>query len=202
MVAAKQNPGDFPTFVVGGTRVVRVVENPVGKGILFRRVAVAQHPGDQAHHGIGDDQRGQNAARQHKVAYGNLIVDQVVGHALIDAFIVATKQDQVLLQREFARCGIGKPPSLRRHQNDFRFRRSNRREREVDGFDFHHHPRATAIGSVIDRAMAVSRPIAQIHRIELRQVFLLCPLEDALIKHATAHFGEDCEDLDFQADVL
>jgi len=44
--------------------------------------------------------------------------------------------------------------------------------------------------------------MAQIHRLELSEVFLLRPLQNALGKHAAAHFGEDGEDLDFQADLL
>jgi hypothetical protein len=50
--------------------------------------------------------------------------------------------------------------------------------------------------------MAIARPMAQIHGLESREVFFLRPLEDALGKHAAAHFREDGEDLDFQADLL
>jgi len=95
MVAAEQNLRNFPAFVVGRARVVRVVENSVGERILLSGVVIAENAGDQAHHRISNDQRRQNAARENKVADGNLIVDQVVGHALVDAFVVAAKQDQV-----------------------------------------------------------------------------------------------------------
>jgi hypothetical protein len=50
--------------------------------------------------------------------------------------------------------------------------------------------------------VAVARPIPQIHRLKLREVFLLSPLENAFGKNAAAHFGKNGEDLDFQADLL
>jgi len=98
---------------------VRVVEKSIGKRILLGGVAVAEHAGNQPHHGIGDHQRGKNAAREDIVADGNFIVHKVVGDALVDAFVVTAKQDQILFQSEFAGDGIGKWAALRGHQNDF-----------------------------------------------------------------------------------
>jgi len=40
---------------------------------------------------------------EHVVADGNLIVHEMIGHALIDAFIMSAEQDHMLLAGVFAR---------------------------------------------------------------------------------------------------
>ena len=198
MVAAEEDTGDFPALVVGGAGVVGMVEEAVSEGILLRGVAVAQDAGDQAHDSIGEDERRQHAAGEDIVANGNFVIDEVVGDALVDAFVVAAKEDEIFFESEFTGDGIGKFAALGREENGMGFWRADVCEGEVDRFDFHHHAGSAAVGSIIHRAVPVARPIAEVHRFEAGEVFFDGAFEDALGKNAAADFGEDRENLNFQ----
>ena len=50
-----------------------------------------QQPRDRVDH----DNRGNRAIRQHVIADGNLRVDQMLGHAVIDPFVMTADDDEV-----------------------------------------------------------------------------------------------------------
>ena len=197
MVAAEQDFGDLPAFVFGGAGVVRMVEDPGGKRILLGRLLVAKDAGDEPHDGIRNDQCGQHPAGENIVADGNFVIDEVIRHALVDAFIVAAEKNEVGFLGEFAGDGVGKFAPLRCEEDHFGCGGPDFSKREVDGLDLHDHSWSAAVGCVIHRAVAVFGPFAEVHRFERGEVFFLCPLENALRKNASADIGEDGEDLNF-----
>ncbi len=198
MVSSEENLRHFPAFVIRRAGVVGVVEETVGKGILLRGLVIAEHAGQEAHHGIGDNQRGKHAAGEDVVADGNLVIDQVVRHALVDALVVAAEQNEVAFAREVAGHGIREFAALRGHEDDFRVRRAEGGEGFVDGFDFHDHARSAAIGGIVHCAVGVAGPLAQVHRFEAGDAFFARAFENAGLEHGAADVREDGEDLDFQ----
>ena len=71
-----------------------VILEAVGESALV----VADDARHQSHHGVGNDGCSQFAARQYEVAHADLAGDEVVAHALVDAFVVAAENDEVFLQ--------------------------------------------------------------------------------------------------------
>src|SRR5712692_3816583 len=71
--------------------------------LVHRRSFVTKRPGQQASHCIHNHRRGQLAAREHKIADGDLLGGQVLGHALVHALVSATEQHNMLEPREASR---------------------------------------------------------------------------------------------------
>ena len=55
-------------------------------------VWVAEHTGQQPRNGVHQDQSGQFAASQHKIAYGDFVSHQVRTNAFIHSFVAAAYQ--------------------------------------------------------------------------------------------------------------
>lgn len=106
MVAAEQDFGDFPTLVFGGAGVVGVVEQVGREGILLGGLLVAQHAGDETHYGICDHEGGENSAGQDIIPDGNFIIDEVVGDALVDAFVVTAEKNEICFLGKIAGEGV------------------------------------------------------------------------------------------------
>ena len=198
VISAQEDIGNFPAIVVGGAGIMGVVKQAMGEGVLLCGVLITEHSGKKAHDGIGDHQCGQHATGQHIVTDGNFIIDQMVCHALVDTLVVATEKNEVTFSREVPRRGIGKLSTLRGHKDDLGGWRSQIREGAGNGIDLHHHSRSTAVGRIIDCAVRVARPLAQVDRLEVGEAFVARAFEDARLEHATADLGENSENLNFQ----
>ena len=78
-------------------RVLRILEEPRPERLLLGRGRV-DGPGQQAEHGIDDDQRRQLTAGEHVVADRQLEVDERAD-ALVDAFVARADEDEVRPRR-------------------------------------------------------------------------------------------------------
>src|SRR5690625_202997 len=74
---------------------------------------MAKNPREQPHQGIDHDGRSRLTARQHKITHRPLLVDQLVEHALINAFIAATYDNEPAPGGQIGQHGLGQRFSLR-----------------------------------------------------------------------------------------
>lgn len=63
VVSREKDVGNLPSFVFRRTRVVGVIQNPLGERILLGGLIVPQDAWNEADDGIRDHQGGEHAAR-------------------------------------------------------------------------------------------------------------------------------------------
>ena len=83
-------------------------------------------------------------------------------------------------------------------ENDFGLRSAKIPERSGDGGDLHHHTGASPVGSVIDGAVSVACPSAQIDRLKLHEPRLLGAAKDALLENTFGNAGNGGQNLDLK----
>ena len=108
VVAGEQNFRHAPAAEFLGPGVLRAFEpGPLGaERFGLRAGLVADDVGQQAHDGVDDDQRGQRAVGQDEIADAKFLVDEMLAHALVDAFVMAADENDALQRGQFARLGL------------------------------------------------------------------------------------------------
>src|SRR5687767_13187187 len=81
-------------------RVLRAVEQPVGKRLLERRAGVAERPRQLPHHGVHQRHRRELPAGQHEIAQRQLLVDAPRQQPLVDALVASAQQRHGALLRK------------------------------------------------------------------------------------------------------
>ena len=132
-----------------------------------RRLVIPEHTGNQPDDGVGQHQGAQHAVGQDIVTDRDLVIDEVVGHALVDALIVAAEEDEMLRLGILPGDGLPELPSLGREEDHLGPGTAEFGECRRDRLDLHDHAGASAVGCVVHRAVAVVRPAAEIHRLQL-----------------------------------
>ncbi len=93
--------------------------------------------------------------------------------ALVDALVAPAPEHEVLAVRELPSGGLGEDLARRRREDDDgsidRGIRGDRVERLTPRLGFHHHAGASAVGRVVDRAVAVVGPVAQVVHAHVEQ---------------------------------
>ncbi len=92
VVAAAQHVGDRVAAELRGTRVLRVLEQPVGEGLVGTRHLVAHHAGHEACDRVDHHEGGRLTAGEHVVADRQLAVAQVIGNPLVDALVAPAEE--------------------------------------------------------------------------------------------------------------
>ena len=141
---------------------MRIFEESVGERFVGRRLLVAEHAGQQSHHGIRDNQRGQRAIGQNVIAERNFLVDQVLGHPLVDPLVVPGDHDEMLFPGQTLGRGLVEAPALRGKENDPRGRLTEFLQRHGDWLDLEHHAGAATVGRFVGHPVFARRPIAEI----------------------------------------
>src|SRR6202521_2534918 len=200
MVARAKHLGDGMPLELRGPGVVRVFEEMLVEGFVFGRFFGPEHPGDQPADGIDHHHRGELAAGQHVVANRDLLVDQVRGNPLIDALIPSADQIEVILAGKLAHQPLVEQFTLRRQQDHRPFARA-RAYRFEDRLRLQHHPRAAAIGDIVDLPVAVVRVVAEVMDAQRDQPAGQSPSSDAGAEGAGEHLWEEGQDLDDHAFV-
>jgi len=89
-------------------------------------------------------------------------------------------------------------PSLRRQEDDLGFGAAEFGERLGDRFDFHDHARTTPVGCIIDGAVAVMRPAAEVDCLQPHKTCLVGATKDAFLEDPFGDGGDGGEDLDLK----
>src|SRR4026209_1903930 len=87
VVAREQHRRHRPSFPHLGPRVVRPVEEPGRKRLVFRRLRTTKRARQQSCHGVDQHQRRQLTTGEHQVAYRYGLVDAALDEALIHALV-------------------------------------------------------------------------------------------------------------------
>src|ERR1700740_1632745 len=106
--------------------------------------------------------------------------------SVIDSFVMAANEYQMLFPAEFNGDLLSKASSSWRHQNHMRSLGSERFDGGKDRFRFHNHPRSAPVGRFIGHMMFVASPIPYIQASDLNEEVFLSFLQDAFRKKTRA----------------
>jgi hypothetical protein len=88
MVSTSQNLGHFPAAELSRAGVLGLFEESrFPKTLSDGRFRITHHPRNQAGHSLDHQASGHFPARQYDVTHRDLVVYEVLAHALIDTFI-------------------------------------------------------------------------------------------------------------------
>ena len=95
VVTAQQNIRDRPSAEFAWTGVLRFLEKAIpSEGLGDRGLGIANDPWQKSRNAFDDRRRCHLTAEEDKVTERNLLVDEVVDNALIDAFVAAAHQGE------------------------------------------------------------------------------------------------------------
>ncbi len=180
MVSGKQNLRDLPSAKIGWPGVLRTLEQADAETIVGRGLVVAQHPRQKSNDRIDKDDRSDGTVRQHIIADGNFLVHEVLDNSVIDPFVVAAEDNEMLFGREFASQGLLKAPTLRSHENDRARLLAEGLDRREKRFRLHDHPLSSTEGRVVDHVVTIIRPTPQIMNLQSERARRLRPAHHAL----------------------
>src|SRR5438105_9016513 len=120
----------------------------------------------------------------------------MLDHALVDTFVMTADDDEMRFWRKFGCELLIETTSAGRHQNDFRLLSFELFDCSEDRLWFHDHPLPASERRVIDDAMFVGGPIAQVMNPKIDNLIFLRPLHHALAQRRAADFGKEREDVD------
>src|SRR4030042_456156 len=123
VMAGEEHLRPRPAPELGGPRVLRVLQQPLGMRLLGQRGLRPQDARQPPRHRFDDDHGGQLAAGEDVVADTYLIVDQVLAHSLVHPLVVAADKDEAGLPREIDRDLLVEEPSLGGEKDDPSLRR-------------------------------------------------------------------------------
>src|SRR3970040_253974 len=86
MVPAEQDLGDLPSPVVGRSGVHRLFEQTITKRLALGRPGVAHHAWEETGNPLDAEGCRHLAAGEDEIPDGDLFVDEVVYHPLVDTF--------------------------------------------------------------------------------------------------------------------
>lgn len=199
MIAALQNFGDSPSPEIGWAGVMRSVEQGFRETLIDSGGLIAEDPGEQPGHCVDQQSSREFAAAQDKITYRNLFVDQVGGNAFVDPFVPATDKQQFRNPAEPAGGLLGEQRSLGRHQDNLPIMTlfsENCFGGVKDRFGFEQHSLAAAEGTVVDGAMAVIGPLAEVMGMEFEQSGGGGFGDDAVVKGTAEEIRKDGENVE------
>lgn len=200
MISTQQNIRDAKSFEFDGTRVLGEFEKACGEGVFERRGGVAQNFGKESHNGIHDDDGGDDTVGEDVVADGNFLVHEEVDDALIDAFVMAAEEDEmVALGGEALGRGLFERGACGGHKQHSGPLRAEGGESGENGFALHDHALAPAIGGVVGGAVFVRGPVADVVRVDFHEGALLGASDDAFSQSVGRDLGKEGQDVDAHA---
>jgi hypothetical protein len=153
---------------------------------------------------INDHDCGRLASRQHIIANRDFVSDQGFSDALVNTFVPATNQNELLARGEFRCQRLVESSSLRRKQDDssplgkvLAAAGSGQRFNCCkDRFGFEHHAIAAAKRPIVDHVMLVRCPGPQIMGLDRYQFRRSRPTNNSVIKHFAKKARKDSDDID------
>src|ERR1022692_2337458 len=192
VISAQQNIRHLPSSKLGGTRVLRAIEHgprmsAILKGLEHCRRFVAQYTRQQAGHGVNYDRRRQLAAAQHIIPYGQLVIGQMLGHALVHAFITPANEQQLRQAAKIVGHLLVEQAALRgeKHLLYGQARKlsylQDRLDRQKQGLRLEQHAFPAPERPVVHGLVPVGRPIPQIVYANLDGACIARPLDHAML---------------------
>ena len=72
-----------------------------GKGLFFGRSVIPEHTGDEPHNRIDHDGGSEGSIGEDIVTDGDFFIDERFDDPVVDALVVAAKENEVVAAREF-----------------------------------------------------------------------------------------------------
>ena len=171
-----------------------------GKRLLFARLLVAQHAGQEAGDYFHHHRGGQLPAAQDILANRNLITRQVFCNAFVYALIPARDQDNSGLTGQFLGNRLSQKSPLRRKQNDREIRPGGLRLQGLnsaeDGLGFEDHAGPAAKGPIIHAPVAVIREVPQVAEPDFNMAGHHGALQQAVLKDTSEKVRKNRDDVE------
>ena len=108
----------------------------------------------------------------------------MIAHALVDPFVVAAENDDILLERQLVGGFLVETPAVRGCEDDLVVvpLGSQMGDQTVDRLNLQNHAGAKAEGIIINLTMFVECPVTQIMHIYLAEPFVLCALYNRVVE--------------------
>ena len=121
--------------------------------------------------------------------------------SLVDPFVAATDQNDLICFREPQRFGLIERPACGAEHDHFNsggavLSLPNRLDRVENRLGFENHSFAAAERPVVDRAMAIRSEIPQVVDSNIDESFFASPANDSEIERALEELGEDRDDIE------
>ena len=206
MVARQQDLGDLVPAPLRGLGVERILQQAAGVRLLVQGRLVADHAREQPRDRLGHGEHGDLAAVEHVVAeteHGERVArPELVVDALVDPLVAPAGEDQpVVLLRHPPGDLLGEDLAARSGHDHVRglpgTRGADGVERLAPGLGPHDHAGAAAVRRVVDGAVPVVGPVAQVVDLHLEQALPLRPPQQRELQRSEV-VGEDRDDVDAQ----
>jgi hypothetical protein len=200
MVSAEENIGHFPTPELGRTGVLGAIQQAwFGERFEDGGVLIAENAWGEAGNGVDHDCGAEFAAGEDEIAYGDLIVGEMFGNTLINAFVTAADQQDLGVSGKTARGGLIETGSLRGEEDDAcggGALRKNGLHGLKEGIGLEQHTFAAAEWTIIHCFVTVGGPISQVMDFELNQAAFDGSGYDAVAQGAGKEVGKDCKNVE------
>ena len=166
----------------------KVVLKRVGQRTLY----VANHAGDDADDAVCHNCGSQFSACKDIVADAHLLRDEVFADAVVDAFVVAANDDDILLQAQVVRHRLVELLAVGGSEYHLVIMSLSlqRRDTRIQRLTLYHHTGLAAVGIVIDAAPFVGGIVAQIMDVYLCQALTLGTSQNACRDKALKHLRQ------------
>ena len=201
MVAAHEHWRHTLAIELGGSSVLSVLEQATvlggREGLVHVAHLVTQGSGNKPYDGIGNDHSGQFAAREHVVTDRQTLIGIRIC-ALVDALVTAAHKQQALTFEQalghMLRKGLA--AGGEEHHGGLGALGTDGLNCLGNGLDLHEHALPAAVWLIIDGAMAVVRPVAQVIRLKIKKAGLAGAGQDRCGHDGLKHLGKDRKGLD------
>src|SRR5207248_11797039 len=95
VISAQQDFRNFPAAEFRRACVLWPLQQTFAKTVLVGGLFVAKNTGDQSHNRINENYRSDCTVRQHIIADGYFLIDQMFNYSMVNAFVMATDDNEM-----------------------------------------------------------------------------------------------------------
>lgn len=196
VVATEEDFGDGETAEVCGFGVLGGFEEAGGtEGFFDGAEFVSEDAGEEADDGVDHDDGCDGAVGENVVAEGEFFGLEVFDDAVVDAFVVAGDEDEVVGGGEVLGGGLAEALSGWAGDDDAATGGEGFDGGE-EGFGFEDHAGAATGGGVIDLAVFAEAVVAEVVDVEVERALLLGAAHHAEAQGDADEIGEEGDDVD------
>src|SRR5579859_4127121 len=197
VVARQQDIWNSHAAKLGGPRELRAARQLPPERVVLERVRIADHAGHQPRHRVDQHHRWNLRSAEHVVADRDLPCGQAGAHAVVDALVAPTNDDESWFQRQLGGQALVEAFAPWLHENDrARVVEHHALHRFEDRLGLQHHAGPAAEGNVVDLPVPVVRELAQVVGVQLEHAVRDRPTDHALVEAGPEHAGEDGHDVE------